>query len=264
MKITTKEQAFQILYDNGHGIPFDAIEFLYNHPSDEEIVKKIQVTLEHVNNNYDTKEKEEINNLELWYAIIAENHLDIRLLDSIINLVSISEGSDFLDEQTSVLIGLMGQKHGASAVEKTLSAIENILEDKDRNEYPYLYLFDILFYADLTKHEEIILRILKHPNNEYATPFGISICYAGFKSFIPHLKTFLQTKDRASEVDLFEADYLIPELESIIKQLEVGKFRNPEDELPYSEQRDSWKKYYQEHAEFFEELTEEDWANFYK
>lgn len=259
MKITTKEQAFHALDNNQYGIPFEAIEFLYNHPTDEEIVNKIQATFDNVQNSSATGEEADHNNTGLWYAIVAENHLDIVLLDSIINLVTqASAGSDFLDEQVSILIGLIGQKHGSIAVEKTLSAIENTLEDKSKKDNPFLYLFDILFYADIDKHKEVIAKILKHPKNQYATPFAITICYTGFNTFIPQLKKLVQVKNKTPNDRLFEADFLLPDLKSIIKQLESGKLKEPEDAVPYFKQRDSWKKYYQEQSAFFEEHIPED------
>ena len=259
MEITTKEQAFQALDNNQYGIPFEAIEFLYKHPADKEITSKIQATFEKVSNNFASEEESDHNNTGLWFAIVAEKHLDITLLDSIINLVTqASAGSDFLDEQVSVLMGLMGQKHGSIAAEKTLSAIENALEDKSNKDNPFLYLFDILFYADITKHKEVIGNILKHPKNQYATPFAITICYTGFNTFIPQLKKLVQVKNKTPKDRLFEADFLLPDLKSIIKQLESGKLKEPNDALPHFEQRDPWKKYYQEQAAFFEEHIPED------
>ncbi len=38
MAITTKEQAFQVLETQKNGIPFEAIDFLYNSPTDEDIL----------------------------------------------------------------------------------------------------------------------------------------------------------------------------------------------------------------------------------
>jgi hypothetical protein len=259
MEITTKEQAFQALDSHQYGIPFDAIEFLHQHPADEEIVNKIQVTFDNVPTSYATEDEANDKNTALWYAIVAENHLDIKLLDSIINLVTqASAGSDFLDEQVSVLIGLIGQQHGAIAVEKTLSAIEKALEDKSKKDNPFLYLFDILFYADITKHKELIGQILKHPSNQYATPFAITICYTGFNTFIPELKKLVQVKNKTPKERLFEADFLLPDLKSIIKQLEAGKLKEPNDALPYFKQRSAWKAYYQEQAAYFEEHIPED------
>jgi hypothetical protein len=250
MEITTKEQAFQVLENNEYGVPFEAIEFLYKHPADEEILNKIQAVFENVDNS---EGKGSANNIELWYAIVAENHLDIRLLDSIINLVTqASAGSEFLDEQVSVLIGLIGQKYGSIAVEKTLSAIEKALEDKSKKDKPFLYLFDMLFYADISKHKEVINNLLKHPNNQYATPFAITICYTGFNTFLPQLKKLIQVKNKTPKDRLFEADFLIPDLKSIIKQLEAGKLKEPKEAIPYFEQRGAWKEYYQEHSMYFE------------
>jgi len=259
MKIITKEQAFEALDQQEYGVPFEAIEFLYQHPADEEILNKIQAAFEAIYNNTLTEKELEDSNTALWYAIVAENHLDISILDSIINLITQAyAGSSFLDEQVSLLIGLMGQKHGTVAVDKTLAAIESTLKNKSKRDKPFLFLFDILFYADITKHKEIIRRILQDPNNQYATPFAITICYAGFKAFLPELKKLVQIKSKTPTQHLFEADFLLSHLKSIIKQLEAGKFKDPKDALPFFEQRSDWKTYYQEQALHFEADVPED------
>lgn len=253
MQITTKEQAFQVLDNHQYGIPFEAIEFLYNHPKDEDIINKIQVIFDNAYKHYLTEHNEDYHSSELWYAIVAEKHLDIAFLDSIIKLVvQLSEGSDFLDEQLCVLIGLIGEKYGAIAVDKVLLAIEKVLDDKSKKSNPYIYLFDILFYADLSKNTATIVRILEHPNNEYFTPFAITLCYAKFNNFIPKIKELIKIKDQNSYQDLFEMDYLIPQLEINMKDLEAGKLTETNEILPYFQSRGPWKEYYKDLEDLFE------------
>ncbi|WMX16952.1 SEC-C metal-binding domain-containing protein [Aureispira sp. CCB-E] len=57
MAITTKEQAFQVLETQKNGIPFEAIDFLYNSPTDEDILNKIRSTLEQIYDNIDQLEE---------------------------------------------------------------------------------------------------------------------------------------------------------------------------------------------------------------
>lgn len=253
MNTISKEDAFSLLDNHQYGIPFEAIEFLYHHSTDEEIIGKIQHSFEKAY-NFSAEIKKDYHGPELWYAIVAEKHLSISLLDPIIKLITkVSQGSDFLDEQISVLIGLMGKNHGSIAVEKVLTAIENSLEDKSGEDYPYLYLFDILFYADPIQQEEIITRILEHPNNAYFAPFAITICYAGMTQFIPKIKELIKAKDQKAADHLFELDYLIPELEENIKKLKSDTLKNSKAAVPYFEQRGPWKEYYQELTDLFEE-----------
>lgn len=257
MKITTKEQAFQVLDNNQYGLPFEAIEFLYNHPTDEEILHKIQTTFDSAYNYYLKEEEKDYQNPVLWYAILAEKHLDLAFLDAIIKLITqVSAGSDFLDEQLCVLIGLLGREHGAIAVEKVLAAIEETLEDTSKKSIPLVYLFDVLFYADLAKNTEAILRILEHPKNEYFTPLGITLCYAKFDIFIPKLKELIKLKNKRSDEDLFEMDYMIPQLEALIKDLEAGKLKQNKDMLPYFHNRGPWDEYYPELEDLFEKFED--------
>lgn len=253
MEITTKEQAFQLLDNNQYGFPFEAINFLYNHPTDGEILHKIQTTFDSAYNYYLKEEEEDYQNPVLWYAILAEKHLDLAFLDAIIKLITqVSAGSDFLDEQLCVLVGLLGKEHGSIAVEKVLAAIEETLEGTSKKSNPLVYLFDVLFYADLSKNTEAILRILEHPKNEYFTPLGITLCYAKFETFIPKLKEVIKIRTKDSYEDLFEMDYMIPQLEILIKDLEAGKLKGNEDMLPYFHNRGPWDEYYPELEDLFE------------
>ena len=81
MKITSKEQAFEILDTKRYGIPFDAIEYLYNHKKNPEILDKIAFSLENAYNStvYYDLQLDFYYSTPIWYAIVAENHADLKV-----------------------------------------------------------------------------------------------------------------------------------------------------------------------------------------
>lgn len=255
MIISTKKQAFEILDRVERGFPFEAIEFLYQQPTDQEMLDKIQNALAKADTDaYYNEEIGYMINVELWYAILAEKHLDIALLDSIIDLVTQEhEDFEFVDEQVKYLIGLMGKKYGHLAAEKVLARIEMVLEDKEAEETSYLELFDILYFADEEKHQASIHRILKHPNNVYFCEFAETLCFAGMKSFLPSIKELMPQFNLINEDGTTSfASFSMDSLKATIQEMEEkGNIEDKSIASPYVELREDWKSYYQQHAELF-------------
>lgn len=121
----TIEEAFQTIERTKEGIPFEAIEYLYNHESTPEINEKIIFAVENAYNEevyYDAEEDRYLNTA-LWYAIVAENHLSEALIDPVVKMLTNEEDEwDFLNEQGSFLVGLLAQKYPDTVAEKVLTA----------------------------------------------------------------------------------------------------------------------------------------------
>ena len=86
-------EAIQIIESTKEGIPFEAIEYLYNHESTPEITEKIIFALKNVYNEevfYDA-EDDRYWNTPLWYAIVAENYLSERLIDPVIKFKKVED-----------------------------------------------------------------------------------------------------------------------------------------------------------------------------
>lgn len=251
MEITTKEQAFYALDHHQYGVPFEAIEFLYNHPTDEDILSKIKFAFKNAPlDYYYNEELDHYSNTELWYAIVAENHLDLSLLDAMIDLLlHKSYDDEYLNEQISFLASLMTKKHGALAIDKILVATEHAIPSEEVSS-SYDYLFDALFYVDESVHSEALQRIFEHVDNEQLIYLGIILCHKGFKSLLPAFKEMIQFYEAEAEIDDYSA-FIIEPLKEAVEALEQG---NPMEEMkPYHEMRPNWKDYYQEAASDFEE-----------
>lgn len=246
MAITTKEQAFQVLETQKNGIPFEAIDFLYNSPTDEDILNKIRSTLEQIYDNIDQLEEGFYS--ELWYAIAAENHLDLSLLDAIIGMLTKEEyGDEYINEQAGFLIGLMAKKHGNAVVDKVLEVIQQILEEGNIL-VPYEYLFEVVYHADEVRHKAIILQILSHTDSEDVPMFAAYLCQARLLIFLPAINEFIKIQEERAKEDEYILFLISPLLEAL-EDWEKGKEKQP----PYIEIRKHWKLYYKEYEDDFEE-----------
>jgi len=254
MEITTKAQAFEILDTQPYDIPYSAIDFLYNHPTNQEISTKIITALgltytEH----YYVKDLETILYTPLWYMIVAEKYLELDILDAIIRVISVEDGdSDLIDEQVSFLTGAICEKHGDLAVEKVLNAIEELMDKK--SEAPYLFLFDSLAYADEKTHFDQILRLLEHPNNHYLEPLVFRLSDNQYTSFLPPLKKIITRLKRRKNSNAY-LEFQIDTLEESVEELETGELIDPEEALPSHKTRDDWKEYFGKFEDYFSKET---------
>lgn len=236
------ETAFIALDRNRRGIPFHAIEFLYNHPRNEKISEKIFFALK---NAYDEDlvydpDRHHYLPFPLWYAIVAENHLSENLIDPVINLFTTTDKDwDFLNEQGQYLLVKLAEKFPEPTIEKVVAAIEKQVKLDSKN--PYLFLFDTLFYADLEKYGKRLLAILAHPKNYWKDSFASHIAHLQIKEAIPVLQQLIENqknnKDEFSEISLRE-------YEGTLEQLQNGKVKYPEFSRPYFQDREFWKDYY--------------------
>ncbi len=260
VEVTTKEQAFEILRTQQYGIPFEAIEFLYNHEPDEEIVAKIleAMKLTYTDFYYDEDLDEDMNT-PLWYMIVAENHLDSSYLDPLIQIIALDVDirTEPIEDQVAFLIGALCEKYGQGTVEHILNAIEKmVIAD---SEEPYFFLFDCLYYADEQKHFEQIRRILTQPNNIHIEEWSMKLGDCQFTSFIPSLRKQIK-KAKKSYKKSFALDLTMAALEDVIEELETGVSFDPENAMPYHKHRSPWYDYYKNNEDYFQEGFSDDSA----
>ncbi len=249
--MNTVKEAIETIDTTKEGIPFEAIEFLYNHESTPEIMKKIIFSLDNAYNDdvyYDPEEDRQWNT-PLWYAIVAENHLSEALIDPVIGLYFTTDPDwDYMNEQGLFLIGKLAQKYPDEVAEKVISTLEKHLDSKSKEDYPYLFLFDFLYYIDAERYQNRLLKILAHKNLEYADMFAVHMADLQIKEAIPIIKEKLKHKD----IHFITRN----EFEYALKKLETGKDKDEEYAKPYAETRGPWKEYY----EGFEKIFYDDYV----
>jgi hypothetical protein len=237
-----KEEAFEIINNQEYDIPFEAIEYLYKHPKDEDINKAIVFALENAYNSYVYGKKENYSHAPLWYAIVAENHLDESLIRPIIDLFTDSGDSDwdYLNEQLAYVLESLCKEIGTPAVDRFIAAIDQCFANpEDSEDSAFIYLFNAINYADHDKHLPKYLKWLENPNTPWLDAllgqFGESGIYA-VKPRLEELKEYY-TNDPDS---LYKKNYILPEINYSLDVLNGKKERGKTD----YEDREDWKIHY--------------------
>lgn len=247
----TLQQAFDILRTQKWGIPWEAIEFLYEHPSHPEIDEQILFALDHTyDETYWDAEIQEMISTPLWYAIVAENHLSEALMDAVIHIYTTSEEDwDFLNEQGIFLIGKLGEKYGDVFVEKVLDALENSIKDKKR--YPTLYLHEAFSFGEFARHKDRILRLMNNAAYEWRKSIPVQLGMIGNPEVLPDLQAFYETlKKEKNPTDLSRM-----ETEDARQSIEIlAKNPTPQPEPPFCKMRKNWKIHYKSFEEHFAEI----------
>jgi hypothetical protein len=161
------DDALHELDHPGAKVSFEAIEFMRASMSHQEVVDHIVFVLD---NAYDPQSlRADIfhDTSPLWYAIVAEAHLDERLIEPTIRLVTTTEADlELLSEQANILMCLLAEKFPEQTSRAVVLAIEQAL--KQQTQTPYLYLFDTFIITGIEKHRDWLLKLAGHPDNPWA------------------------------------------------------------------------------------------------
>jgi hypothetical protein len=252
----SKQDAFARLEAFEYGIPFDAIRFLYEHEADAEIVEKIRFALEHAFDDdlYYDDEFEDYSNAPLWYAIVAENHLDISYLPHLIRIFTDpEEDNDFLFDQAVLVVEKMFDRYGEEAVGPVMEAIDRMVDEGKAT--PWMYLLTCFPYADSSYAEQIIAW-LEHPGMHWREPMVVHLADAPqFSAALPTLRRMLAHYEKEL-AGLPEHDFkrhILIELKATIESLESGKAGSSYGGWePFFKTRKSWDKHYAQFSDRFE------------
>ncbi len=241
-----KTEALNILNSHRKGIPFSAIEFLYELPYDADLEKKIMFHLENAYNDRASMMLDhDLANTALWYAILAEKHATPQAIPSLINLFATPDTPDwdFLDEQGLFLVGLLSDKY-PETVNLFLDAIENQIEKKSNA--PYLYLYDCVYGANDQQHGDRIAALLKNPDTGWKELLAVHVAEAKLTSCRKEVENILESFKQYTEPGTNNYQIRV-ELEYA---LEI--FDDPaKSGAPFFKQRAPWKQHYQQMEHFF-------------
>jgi hypothetical protein len=251
----TKQQAFEQLEKKSSGIPFDAVEYLYNHEQDTEIEQKIIFYLENAHNEevmYDPKTG--YSEAPLRYAIVAENHISESYIDPLIKLfTTTTDDWDLLYEQGSYLIAKTCEVLGDTAVKRYMDAIEEQIKQDTR--FPYLFLYECLQFADKEKYKDQVLRFLENPEVRWLDPLATELGAQQFHYTLPRLKELLDyfTSKKKDWLD----EYQIAEIQEGIDYLDpIQSAMTRTSRKSYYQSRGDWKPHYQNMERLFEKKEE--------
>ncbi|RUT79892.1 SEC-C metal-binding domain-containing protein [Ancylomarina longa] len=237
--IRTIQQAFDVLDTQAKGIPYEAIDFLRNQDANEAINQKLVYALKNAYSGkaYYSDELRIMLPAPLWYAIVAEKHLSEELFQPLLDMFTVEEDWDLMNEQAVYLVGLLARKFPNQFVNKVLDFIEeNIKED---NKKPYIYCFEALYYANNEQFGRIHSILDKenfHWLDHYIRVLGDLMredTLQKFKEILPK----------------FEGKHTAIELQYYIDAMD-GKITDFKKGVAFCEMRDpEWKNHYQ-HLEY--------------
>jgi hypothetical protein len=237
--IQSTEQAFEIIDTQVTGIPYEAIDFLRNQESCEELTKKLVFAIKNAYNGeaYYSDEHRIMLPTPLWYCIVAEKHLSEELFEPILEMFTVEEDWDLMNEQAVYLVGLLARKFPKQFAEKVLDFIEENI--KSDNKKPYLFCFEALYYASDEQFNRIH-SILNKDNFHWVDHY---IRVLGDLQRDDTLQKFKEILPK------FEGKHTAVELQYYIDVME-GKASDFEKGTAFCEMRDSeWKNHYQ-HMEY--------------
>ncbi len=218
--IRSNTHAFEILETPSAEVPYKAIRYLYYQKPAQDIREKVFFWLE---NAYDEEllGSDSKYNLRapLWFAILAENYLEEKLIDPLIKLYTVNDDDwDYLNEQGVLLINGLCEKLGDLAIKRFLDEIINQI--RSDSEYPYLYLFDCLKYVDPTKYSKEILKLLEKKSYW----FGALIAYIASMNFSQKTHPELIAQIH-KELELFRLEYEMMDTFDHVDQITLREIR---------------------------------------
>jgi hypothetical protein len=249
LEIPGLEHAIQVLDNCTKGIPFKAIEFLYNEPSEAAASAIIRALENHSDHQYCWGN---CVTAPLWYALAAEGHLREELIDPVIQLYKENDNeSDLLHEQGEYLIGKLAQKYPDLTVRKVLEAMEKDIENESET-YLY-YLFDVFHFCEIDNYKAQLLALMEHDHTSWRDSLAATFAELQIKEGLPVLKRQLKAIRKKANVKSYETI----EIEEAIEQLEKGEVFDPDIVIPLCLKRPGWK----EEFEGKEGMFYDDWAD---
>ncbi len=244
MKITTIQEAFHEIERRQERVPIEAIEFLRNHPTTDEIIDKLAFILSNAYTDiYDDTTDGYNSSATLWYAVVAECHPSEKLVQPVISLYAgVEDDWDYLNEQGHLLVDILCKELGDVATIPFLNAIEEAAKTKSTS--PTLFLHECLFFATAPHHLAQINRILDYKESIWSDSFAVGLAHAQITAALPKLKE-LQAYNRKFRPD----GMTFYEVKTAIEELETGVLKYPDMAKPQIEQVEGWKTRYARYYE---------------
>ena len=234
--IKSIQQAYNTIDTKSQGIPYEAIDYLRNLDSTEGIIKKLKYAFENAYNGkvYYSDELRIMLPTPLWYAVVAEKHLHLDYADDLLNMFSVEEDWDLMNEQAVYLVGQMAKTYPYEFVNKVLEYIEGNIDKGSKT--PYIFSFEALYYATDEQFGRIFA-ILDLENFQWLDH------YIRILGDIQHEGTLEKFKEILPK---FEGKHTAVELQYYIDVME-GRVADFQEGIAFCEMRDlEWKNHYQQ------------------
>jgi len=244
LEIPSLDHAILVFDRTEKGIPFQAIEYLYNDPSPaatSAIIKALKNVPDHQYCWGDCT------TAPLWYALAAEGHLCEEIIDPVIGLCERNGNeSDWLLEQAEYLIGKLARKYPDLAAAKVLDAMEKDAYEGTDN--LVFYLFDVFYFSDISKYKHRLLALLERDDLSWHDVLASTLAFLQVKEALPVLQRQLNKLESEEDRDSYDTI----ELEEAIEQLETGENLYPDVDMPVCLRRTTtWREEMEGKEELF-------------
>lgn len=220
------------------------IKFLRELEFDREVFDAIIFALTHA---YDgaltSSDTDTLSSAPLWFTIVAEEdkYLKEDLINPVINLYLVENDWDYLNEQGQYLVGKLAQKFPDLMAERIRRTIDFVVKYLPEQNYPYLFLFDAFYSADIAKYKDWLLQIVQSPKMIWQEPLVADIADWQIKEAIPIFRNMLKVCPKNEPVWSLENN-----LKQAIEQLETGEIKYPKFAQHYFKQRTDWQEHYKD------------------
>lgn len=233
------ERAWHTLRWQREGIPWEAIRLLRVQPATPRLVQRLADGIAHA---YDDTFVDEADGYfyatPLWYAIVAQVHLDLILIDPVISLFTTTEDDwDFLNEAGEWLLGALAKRYPEQVIPKVQAAIDRLIAEK--SSIPYIFLFEAFKAVDITPYKNWLLNTLRQ-ESEWRFFLAGEMVHWKMVEAVPILREILKSEPRQVEGNW--SDHI--EYEEALKQLEGGRDDHPDFSRPICEQHGDWERRY--------------------
>lgn len=256
MPISSSQEAHEILQDPfPDGVPFEAITYLQQQETTDDLIDTICYWMAHAYD--DTSEDPRYRDLSeeerpeffwepLWYGIVAEAHLDLRLGEPLLRLFDGSLGLDYWDyltEQYAYLAGHLAKAWPETIPPLVLTALERTVGSANKGDRIY-FLFETFLFLDTAVHGPRLLALLKNPRFPLAPELAGAMADIGYTAALPILRDLRDIEALRLKLETDSSPFSnmdIGELEHAVERLEG---RDKTHYPPQHEIRSPWRVHY--------------------
>ncbi|MFT6865998.1 MAG: hypothetical protein ACJA08_000825 [Cyclobacteriaceae bacterium] len=238
LELPSLKDALTVLDRCNKGIPFLAIEYVQNDPSDEAVSAILKALRNHSDHQYCWAD---CTIAPFWYALAAEGHLCEDLINPVTEIYAYnSNDSDWLLDQGQYFICKLAEKFPDLTATKVLGAMEKDTEEATK--HYIFYLFDTFHFCDVDKYKSRLLALLERDDLSWQDALAATIAELQIKEAIPVLKEKLKKLQADPDEKTWQLGS-INEINEAIQILEGEKILDHDSVKPISLKRgDSWQE----------------------
>ncbi|MFW5719692.1 MAG: SEC-C metal-binding domain-containing protein [Candidatus Dojkabacteria bacterium] len=233
-------EACEVIETFTEGIPWDAIRTLRKEPLSKELLDRILLSLDEIDDTtkYFIEEKSYWIEAPLWYMVIAEAHICEELIDPVIKAICEDEDvTSLFSEQLNYVFDMLLREY----TEVIISKVVNIFDKNMASGMPipntWIPLVEVLYHMDREEYSDWMVKVMMYHGLAFPDFFAEELSTLGVKKALPAMKKAARKTQNTFSRRIIEAR--IDDLQSYDQKDLVSH-------QPYDEFRGSWEEYYKD------------------